>query len=155
MEESFKELSKKIITKEDLVFLLGEINLVQKSVFKDIDIPLSERVQENISEDFKQFIKKLEEEKIILKNPQENQTFFDNLKKYLQSLPQIKIEVAFPPEKKFIDKVFLWLKKEFNQKLILDLVFNPKIIGGAVIEYKGKRINLSLAKKIDELENQI
>ena len=150
----FEDFAKKIVTKEDLIFFLEEINLVKGLIFKNINIPLSKRVKENIREDFRKELEELEKKKIISKNPKENQIFFENFKKYLQNLPQVKIEMAFQPKKKFVNKIFLWLEKEINQKVVLDLIFNPEIVGGAIIEYQGKQINFSLAKKIDELVSQ-
>ena len=89
--------------------------------------------------------------KIISKNPEDNRIFFENLKKYLQNLPQVKIVIAFRPKKEFINKISLWLEKEINQKVILDLAFNPEIVGGALIEYQGRQVDLSLAKEIESL----
>jgi len=147
----FCNFAKKIVTKEDLIFFLEEINLVKGVIFKNINIPLSKKVKRNISEDFRKELEELERKKIISKNPEKNQIFFENLKKYLQKFPQVKIEIAFQPKKKFVNEISLWLEKEINQKIVLDLTFNPKIVGGAIIEYQGKQINFSLAKKIDEL----
>jgi len=152
--EIFRDFAKKIVTKEDLIFFLEEINLVQRLIFKNINIPLSERTKENISEDFRKELEELEKKKIISKNPEENRIFFENFKKYLQNLPQIKIEMAFQPKKEFVNKISFWLEKEINQRVVLDLIFNSEIVGGAIIEYQGRQINFSLAKKIDELISQ-
>ncbi len=152
--EIFRDFAKKIVTKEDLLFLLEEINLVQESIFKNINIPLSERVKGNIEEDFRKELEELEKKKIISKNPEDNRIFFENFEKHLQNLPQIKIVIAFQPKKEFINKISLWLEKEINQKVILDFNFNPEIVGGALIEYQGRQINLSLAKEIDKLFSQ-
>ena len=147
----FDNFSKKIITKEDLIFYLEEINLVKRLIFKNINIPLSEKAKGKISEHFRKEIEKLEKNKIISKKPEKNQILFENFEKYLQNLPQIKIKIAFHAKEKFVNEISFWLEKEIKQKVILDLIFNPKIVGGAIIEYKGKQFNFSLAKKIDKL----
>lgn len=152
MEEIFEKMAKKIISREQLVALLEQINLVQQLIFKNINIPLSEKA-EGISEDFKKEIQKLEEKKIISKNPEANQIFFENFKNYLLNLPQIKIVIAFLPREEFLKRISHWLNKEMKQKVILDLVSDPKIVGGAIIEYQGKRLDFSIAKEIDKLEN--
>ena len=59
------------------------------------------------------------------------------LEKYLRSLPEIKLEIAFSPENNFLEKISQWFEKELGQKIILDLTVNPKIVGGAIIEYQG------------------
>lgn len=167
--EIFGDFSKKIVTKEDLLSLLEEIDLVQELIFKNINIPLSERAKGNMGEedkfssspfakarvgdDFRKELEELEKKKIISTNPEDNRIFFENLKKYLQNLPQVKIVIAFRPKKEFINKISLWLEKEINQKVILDLAFNPEIVGGALIEYQGRQVDFSLAKEIKSLFN--
>jgi F0F1-type ATP synthase delta subunit len=149
--EIFEDFAKKIITKEDLIFFLDQINLAEQFLFKERNIPLTEKLRGKVSEDFKGFIEKLEKENVITRDVEKNRIFFENLKNYLLKITQIKIEVAFKPSRRFIEKISLWLEKNFGEKIIVDLYFNPEIVGGAIIEYKGKYLNYSLAKKIDEL----
>jgi F0F1-type ATP synthase delta subunit len=149
--EIFEDFAKKIITKEDLIFFLDQINLTEQLLFKDKNIPLTEKLKGRVSEDFKEFIEKLEKENVITRDVEKNRNFFEDLKNYLLKIPQIKIEIAFKPSRIFVEKISLWLEKNFREKIIVDLYFNPEIVGGAVIEYKGKYLNYSLTKKIDEL----
>ena len=152
MEKVFEESAKQIKTKEDLISLLNQINSIQGLIFKDLNSLLSEKAKEKISQDFKKKLEKLEKENIISKNPEKNQIFFENFKKYLENIPQVKITTSFQPQKESINKISSWLKKEIKENVILDLIFNPEITGGIIIEYQGRQIDLSLAKKIEELK---
>jgi F0F1-type ATP synthase delta subunit len=149
--EIFEDFAKKIITKEDLIFFLDQINLAEQFLFKERNIPLTEKLKGKVSEDFKNLIEKLENENVITGDVERSRKFFEDLKNYLLKIPQIKIEIAFKPSRRFIEKISLWLEKNFGEKIIVDLYFNPEIVGGAIIEYKGKYLNYSLEKKIDEL----
>jgi F0F1-type ATP synthase delta subunit len=149
--EIFEDFAKKVITKEDLIFFLDQINLAEQFLFKERNIPLTEKLRGKVSEDFKGFIEKLERENVITRDVEKNRIFFENLKNYLLKIPQIKIEIAFKPSRIFVEKISLWLEKNFGEKIIVDLYFNPEIVGGAIVEYKGKYLNYSLEKKIDEL----
>ena len=62
----FSNFAKKIVTREDLIFFLEEINLVKGAIFKNINIPLSKKVKRNISEDFRKELEELERNKIII-----------------------------------------------------------------------------------------
>ncbi len=146
-----EDLTKKIITKEDLIFFLEEINLVEGIVFKNVEAPLSERVKGKVREGFKDEIKKLEKEGIVSASPNQQFSFFDELKKYLQKIPLVKLEVSFEPSENFLLRIKKWFKEENHQEVILDLIVNPKVVGGVIIEYQGRYRNFSLAKKIDEL----
>ena len=58
MAEIFEEIIKKIITKEELIFFLEEINLLEKSIFIDVEIPLSEKLKGKVNEEFRSWLEK-------------------------------------------------------------------------------------------------
>lgn len=141
MKENFEDLAEKIITKEELIFFLEEISVAQKEIFKKEEGFLSKKVEGRISEDLKKYSK----------NPEQQFYFLEQLKKYLLNIPQVKLEIVFSPSANFLNKISSWLKKEIGKKIFLDLVLNPEIVGGVIIEYQGKYRNFSLAKEIDKI----
>ncbi len=151
MSETFENIIKKILTKEDLVFFLEEINLTKGLIFKDIKTPLSKKLKGKVSEDFENYLQELEKKGLASQSPSQQLEFFEKIKKTVQELPQIKLEIAFQPSNNFLLKVKEWLKEATGQEMILDVTQNPELVGGVTVEYRGKYINLSLAKKIDEL----
>ena len=152
MKEYFlKELVGQVVTREDFILLSEEINQVEKLIFKEVNIPLSEKVKGKTREEFRDFLKKIEKENSHFLNPNQQLSFFQNLKKNLKNIPQLKLELAFQPSAEFLLKIKQWFKEKNRQEVILDLLINPEIVGGAIIEYRGKYKNLSVEKKIDEL----
>lgn len=156
MEKVLEDFAKKIKTKEELIFYLEEITQVQQIIIKNKRKPLtlSKKIEGKVSEEFKNFLERLEKEEAISKNLGQQSSFLEKVKKYLQSLPEIKLEIAFLPSREFLTRINQWLEKELGQKIILDLIINPKIVGGAVIEYQGNWRNFSLGKEIDKLISQ-
>jgi len=154
MEKIFEEFAKKIKTKEELIFYLEEIIQVQQIVFKNKGVTLSKKMGGKMSGELKNFLERLEKKEVISKNPGQQSSFLEKLKKYLQSLPEIKLEIAFLPSDEFLTRINQWLEEEFGQKVILDLIINPQIVGGAVIEHRGNWRNFSLVKEIDKLISQ-
>ena len=73
------------------------------------------------------------------------------LEKELRALPEMKLDIAFFPTDNFLNRISQWLQKEFDQRIILDITVNPKVVAGAIIEYQGNWRDFSLAKKIDQL----
>ena len=63
----------------------------------------------------------------------------------------MKLKIAFSPSSEFLEEINQWFEKELSVKVILDLTINPKIVGGAIIEYQGNWRDFSLRKKIDNL----
>jgi F0F1-type ATP synthase delta subunit len=151
MEKIFQDFAKKIKTTEEMAIFLDEISKIQKIVFEEKEIALIERLRGKVSKEFEKFFEKLEKENLIPSDPEGQFLFFEKLKKYLRGLPKIKLEIAFLPSDEFLNKISQWLEEQFNQKIILDLFFNPKIVGGAIIEFEGKYFNFSVSKEIDKI----
>jgi len=151
MKEVFEELVKKIITKEDFLLFIEEINLLEQVVFKNIEVPLWKRVKGKVREEFRNELQKLEKEGIISASPNQQFSFFDEFKNYLQKIPQVKLEIAFEPSEDFLLRIKKWFKEENHQEVILDITVNPKIVGGAIIEYQGYFRDFSLVKEMDKL----
>ncbi|MCX6759693.1 MAG: F0F1 ATP synthase subunit delta [Candidatus Nealsonbacteria bacterium] len=154
MKKIFEDFAKKIKTKEELIFYLEEIAQIRQIIFKDKDIPLSKKVERKVDGEFRKFLEISEKEEVISKNPGQQSSFFQELEKYLQSLPEIKLEIAFSPDDNSLDRISQWFEKELGQKIILDLIINPRVVGGAIIDYRGNWRDFSLAKKIDQLISQ-
>jgi len=150
MKKSFEDLIKKIITQEDLIFFLEKIILIENLIFKNIEIPLSEKTKGEVGEGFREYLKKLEKQGFLSGSPNQQSSFFKNLKKELQKIPQLKLEIAFEPSDDFLLKIKNWFKKQNNQEVVLDIIINPKIVGGTIIEYQGQYRNFSLVKKMNE-----
>ncbi len=146
-----RECAEKIFTKDDLLNFVEEINKRQQLVFKNKNGRLSNaKLPEN------GFLNGClgtlgEKAGVFLETPQKESMFLEELKKYLLGMSFLKLQTAFEPSGKFLEKISRWLEKELEQKIILDISVNPKITAGAIIEYQGKYLNLSLGKEIDEL----
>lgn len=151
MEKILEDLIQKIRTKEELIFFLEEMDRVRELIFKDKELSLSQKVEGKVSEEFKELIERLEKEGAISKSREQQSAFFEELEKNLKSLPEIKLEIAFLPSENFLERISQWLEKELGQKVILNLTTNPKVVGGAIIEYRGRWRDFSLAKAIDKL----
>ena len=151
MEKIFEKLSQKIITLEDLILLLEEINLIKKTIYNNANIPLSEKLKGKIREGLRKEIEKLEKESVFPSSPKEQTSFFEEFKNFLFKIPNVKLEIAFEPSKIFVSKIENWFKQNIKKRVILNIVVSPKIVGGAKIEYQGRWKNYSLEKKLKKL----
>lgn len=149
MNKKFEQIAEEISTKEELVFFVEEIDLLQDFIFKNTKVPLSERVKDKVAENFRKYIKELEDEGFLSGSPDDQLAFFDDLKDYLQKIPLLKLEIAFSPPHDFLDDLRRWFKEENDKKFIFDITVNPRVIGGAIIEYKGQYRDFSLLEKMN------
>jgi F0F1-type ATP synthase delta subunit len=151
MKEIFEKLSERIITEEDLVFVLEQLDLIKEMVFKKPQVSLSEKLKDKIDDGLRKEIEKLEKEKIIPSLPEEQVSFFENFKNFLYQIPKARLEIAFEPSEEFIKKIEQWFKENLGKKIILDFTLNPKMVGGLKIEFQGKWKDYSLEKEIEKI----
>jgi F0F1-type ATP synthase delta subunit len=142
------ELEKEILTKEDLIFYLEELKILENLCFKEPGVSLKEKAKGKVSEKVLNLVENLEKKGELLKNPEKNKEFFEEMRKQLSLLPQIKIKIAFEPKREFLKKLSLFFEEKLHKKIILDVTVDPEIIGGVIFEWGGKIFDFSLAKKI-------
>ena len=150
MRKFFIEIEKRVKTKRDLLFYLEKIDITIELMSKNIEGDSFEKFKNEIGEGLSNILLKIEEEKKI-KDPEQQIFFLELLRDHLISLPQIRLEVAFYPNERTVSKISEWIEKETGKK-ILEFKVNPTIIGGAIIEYRGRRVDFSLLKKIKSTE---
>jgi len=150
MEEIFEKISQKAITKEDLVFLLEQLSVIEKEIFTNPKNLLSEKLKGKIDESLRKEIEKLEKEGILPSTPQDQISFFKEFENFLFKIPTVKLEIAFEPSNDFLVELDKWFKEKVKRKMILDIEINPKIIGGVKIEYQGRWRDYSLEKEMEK-----
>ncbi len=67
----------------------------------------------------------------------------------LEKLPVFTLEIAFHPNLKFTRQLIGKLSSSLREQALLDIKVNADIIGGAVIQFQGRRFDYSLVKKFD------
>lgn len=149
MEDFFSQISQEIITQEDLLSFLDDINTTKKAIFQNPSKPLSQKIQNKTSREFQEVLKRLLTPPLS-RDKRKQIELLDELRNYLLSLPKIKLTLAFQPNKEFLKQISKWLQKEVGQKIILDIFVNPHIVSGVIIEYKGKYLDFSLIKEIQQ-----
>ena len=147
-QNKLKQITENITTKQELVYLLDDISQAKDLIYKQSNKKLSEKVKNVVSEDLRKIIKNQEGN---LNTREEQEEFLNQLKSQLQSVPQIKLTLAFSPSDSFLNDISQWLENETGEHTIIDLTVNPEIVGGAIIEYDGHYLNFGLDKKIEKI----
>lgn len=161
-EKQIEEKAKEMEKKEKLVKNTDQEKEIEKERWQVEDkrrsIEKEKWEQKENHQKIKNELQELESKKETAKKGKEikdfkQQIFFLKLlRNHLTSLPQINLRIAFFPEEGTISKISQWLEKEIGKKIILDLNVDPRIAGGAIIEYKGKIIDFSLIKEIKKID---
>lgn len=136
-----------ILTLEDALYFKEKIIKLQQLVFKSSGL-LSEKAKNLGEEKLVEIILKAEGEKKIFSEPETQFNFLEELQKKLESLPVLKITLAFLPSRKSIERIVNFIRKESGEKIILDIFIDPEIVGGAILEYRGKYLDFSLKNEV-------
>jgi F0F1-type ATP synthase delta subunit len=142
-ESEYKQILQSLVrTREDVNILLSELDVLEKSIFRvgegDFSSSLNNLIRaktKTVVEPF--FLAGTIEKKIIM------------VKEKLKNLEYLNLTTAFEPSNETIRKISLWIRQNIGQEAVINLSFDKKIIGGAIVEYKGKVVNATLLPLID------
>jgi len=151
MESVFEKFTDTIKTKEQLDRYLEQIRQASRWVYKGGSLPLSEKIKGTAREEFRQFVRELEEAGQIPSARRDESTFLKNIAKTWESLPVIRLKLAFLPSDDFLDDLTEWLAKQTGRKVVLDIEVDERIIGGCTFEYAGEYRDCTLEAKLDEV----
>ena len=135
MEESLDYVH----TKDDLLYTLDALDFMRKELYRnkeekaDTYIPVW-----------------LEEELSRKSDSHEKENYIGELEKYLKSLPIAKFTLSYSPDRKMVEAISGWVRKNVREGLILDLIEDPTILGGFTLSLYGKYVDMSLSRRIDE-----
>ena len=141
-------LLSKIQTTEDAASLIGEIEILLKSIYEEagqgFELALKSKVRAWVSRELLAgFSKEGVDKKELL----------ENLKHELESWNVLILGLAFEPTQDFLEKVHDFVSKSVGKKVLLEINFVPKLVGGITVVFGGKYANLSL-RKVFETEFQ-
>lgn len=77
-------------------------------------------------------------------------SFLQNLTKEINSLPVIDLTMAYSPKEKSLEDIHNWFYINFKKSVLLNINVDKKIIGGAVVAFKGKYYDYSVLKRLDQ-----
>jgi F0F1-type ATP synthase delta subunit len=80
--------------------------------------------------------------------------FLRHLKEAIVALPTVHVTLAFLPKQALIEELSEWFITNYQTKVLLHIVVDPTIIGGAVFSFNGKYRDFSLRKKLRELQER-
>ncbi len=87
---------------------------------------------------------------IDTKNIIEIQHFLEELKEVVKHTPVINVTIAFKPKEQTIRRIHAWIASHIKTPLMLNIKVEKEIIGGAIIEFKGKYFEYTVHKALNE-----
>jgi len=88
-----------------------------------------------------------------LSSQQDPQKYLEGLEEALKKVGEIKIQIAFELNNRNFLAIKDWVSKNIEGFVVLDIYYNPAIIGGASISYNGKYYDGTLITKITNIKD--
>ncbi len=133
----------KIATKKDLSLFKSEIEVLISSLYKYQE----DGLENALNNDVRSWV--AEEIRKNLKNKKEAEEYFKSIIKDTESIDFINITLAYEPSQSALGRISSWVKTNVGEKTLLDIEYDPNLLGGAKIAYKGKYLDATLKKQID------
>lgn len=131
-------------TEADLARLKAEAQALLQGIYqtnvKALDQVLTQKVRHHIAEVFRE----------LLKNPGERQEILEKLLKETEKALLVRVTLAFEPTDKQLDDLITYFKAEAGERAILSVIYDSRLIGGVIIEIKGKHVDYSVRRILDE-----
>lgn len=147
---AFSPFVNSIYNTDGLLRFLDEITLIQRSLFRDKGGPISLKARDFTSSGILYIFEEVEKTGLEPETDQKQMKFLKDLATFVKKLPVVKISIAFEPTNTFLMKLNSQISAAVGTKVILDVVINQYLIGGAVIEYNGKAGKYTLEGPLEE-----
>lgn len=150
-EDVYSEIFEHFSTKKDLSEFLSQLNSLERQFFNN-KVSVSDKLEEIFSHELESSLRSAtEKKKVNIEDSSEFRDFIKELTEYTQKMPVVTLRLAFEPTQKQLLEIEKWFESEIDKHVVFDVVFDESVIGGAVIEYKGKHYDFSVRKKISSL----
>lgn len=143
----FKSLKEKLITRTDLINCLEDLSQV-KDLAHNKEGSLADLAEEVVSPPLQEVFEGSGED---LSNTQKRNQFLEDLEDYLEDFDRVRLTLAFSLPRKVLEEIRADLSEEIDSNFIIDLTVDPKIIGGAKLEYQGRYLDFSLSARLDSI----
>lgn len=139
-----------------LVRTKDEANEFQKQLDNLLNVLFSDAPFETILREYIPYEKQeklltiLSNEHVNTKQPNTIQNCLQEIKKNIAQLPVLTLTIAFSPKQQLLEMLATWFLVHTKKPVLLDIVVNKNLIGGAIIEYKGIFKDYSLKKILQD-----
>ena len=140
----YEKILENVKTTGDKEKLTDELEKLAESLFEEKGTGFESCLKNNIRSWVAELIRAE-----ITENQKDPGTYLDGLKIKLAELKEISLTLAFEPSESSIDKFFFFVRENVGKDLILDIKYEPRILGGAIVVFEGVYRDLSLKRLYD------
>ncbi len=140
----YNDFLKAIRTSAEARSFLGELELLEKATFATESEQFDTVIQGQIRPEMAAIFKKLGREAISTVG------FLAGLRQAILNSRKAELVIAVSPNQRLTLRLSEWVKENFGQDVLLDLLYDPGILGGAIVSFGGKYMDFSLRPQVAE-----
>lgn len=147
---SKETLLESVNTREDKEILSNELDVLIQGLYKTdhtfqtlLDTDIRAQTRDAILKDFST-------NSIQITDTENIKLYLTNIKTELENLKMVELTLAFHPTQEVISSIHDWIKENVGSGYLLKLLYNPSLLGGAIIAVNGIYKDFSLQKSLDE-----
>lgn len=140
----FYEMHRYFKTIENTKTFLSDITKAETGLFKQA--PEESRLLNDFDHKYSKLFLNMD---IDLSKKDKLTRYFSEIKEYFASLNCMHLTLAFSPSDRFLDTLQTILTSSVGFPPVFDVSVDPIAIGGVIIDYNGKYLDLSLNKLLD------
>lgn len=153
-QSPYHEITKIIRTNREAHEVVLGLEQVMKDLFT-LNVSFEDSLKKNLPSPIQKAITNF----LAEKQPQptekhELRPFFEDLIRTIRGLQSMQLTLAFSPSEDAITTISQWIKTNLNSELLFDYTIDRRIVGGAVITYKGLFRDFSLHEILKEVIQQ-
>lgn len=118
----------------------------------DLEKELAEKLGLNKKE---KFMILLRDNNISTSSNSALKAFFEKIIAVTTSLPVLSVTIAFEPRDTTLKKLSDWFILNFKSQALFELKVDKNIIGGAVIDFKGKHGDFTIKTRFDQITQRL
>lgn len=130
---------------EDQIRLLQEIDILLDSMYKFGKSSFEATMKTSVRLSTQEMLTSA-----ITDSKMDPQDFLQNLRTQIANLKQVDIQIAYQPSVDSLHQIYDWIAQTESRGFVLSYAYDPNLIGGAVVSFKGKSFNGSLKEVINQ-----
>lgn len=144
--ESVDLFLKDVYSREDVDELISQISAAKQLLYSTR--PLIEQVKKKISPMYRDKFLALFDDANKKVDPRQLSKTLIEIEQTIKNLPQLRLKIVFACDFLFLEKLSAWFEENFDQKVIFEIIIDPSLIAGCIIEYQGKYKDYSIASTL-------
>ena len=155
MYSSVDEYIAELVTRDEVVGFLAEIERLKEAVYKTGEDRLEQVLQTGVGEKCAGLIRDQLRQQGKMDDQHFQEEFLEEIAKKLRQIPIVNLELATQPSREFISRTKDKLSEYTGGQVVLDYKIIPNMIAGLRVAFGGKYYDFSVESMWPEIWAQI